>query len=62
MFGRLLFVDLASGRLRDRLVSGEGVSRFLGGKGSASPCSMNWPRKGWVPWTRATLYAFSRDP
>lgn len=33
MFGRLLFVDLSSGKARERLLSGGAVRRFLGGKG-----------------------------
>ena len=33
MFGRLLFVDLASGGVAERFLSGEAASRFLGGKG-----------------------------
>ena len=33
MFGRLLLVDLSSGRLGEGTVSGPAVSRFIGGKG-----------------------------
>ncbi len=33
VFGRLLFVDLASGTIRDRFLTASAVSRFLGGKG-----------------------------
>jgi len=33
VFGRLLFVDLASGKIQDRFLTASAVSRFLGGKG-----------------------------
>jgi aldehyde:ferredoxin oxidoreductase len=33
VFGKLLFVDLASGRLQDRFLTPSAVSRYLGGKG-----------------------------
>jgi len=33
MFGRLLFVDLSSGRFHERFISREASTRFLGGKG-----------------------------
>ncbi|NLI96513.1 MAG: aldehyde ferredoxin oxidoreductase family protein [Synergistaceae bacterium] len=33
MFGKLLFVDLESGKFQDRFLTREAVARFLGGKG-----------------------------